>query len=95
MERAAQLSRDVCHSIASQFFLPNDRIGTDAANTSPNTARVSGLFHVLFPLSVTGGSLGVSEELHNWVMKMLEKIGCTMGIHQALIYTTCDEIAPG
>jgi hypothetical protein len=45
---------------------------------------VTGIFLLLFPLSVAGGASGVSEGLHVWVVNLLDMIGYKMGVLQAL-----------
>jgi hypothetical protein len=46
---------------------------------------MSGCFLLLFPLAVAGSGMGVSEDLHNWVIQLLGFIGRKMGISQALL----------
>ena len=44
----------------------------------------SGCFLPLFPLAVAGSAMGVPQDLHDWVIAMLETIGHEKGINQAL-----------
>ncbi|KAJ6011851.1 hypothetical protein N7499_013179 [Penicillium canescens] len=45
---------------------------------------LNGIFMLLFPLSVAGGTAGVPDEVHEWVISTLERIGRTMGIQRAI-----------
>lgn len=74
---------DICDSVAAQFF----RRHMPQANAL-FVPYMSGVVLLLFPLAVAGGSIGVPEDLHIWVIKLLEKIGNTMGIQQALTLVT-------
>ena len=45
---------------------------------------MTGVFFLLFPLSVAGAGIGVHQNTHEWILTLLEKIGKTMGVQQAL-----------
>ena len=45
---------------------------------------MTGVFLLLFPLAVAGGASGVPDDLHHWVVKLLEQIGRQMGVRLAL-----------
>jgi hypothetical protein len=54
------------------------------SSAPPPEAPIGAAFLLLFPLAVAGGAIGVAEEVHTWTIEILEKIGNTMGIQQAL-----------
>lgn len=45
---------------------------------------LNGIFMLLFPLSVAGGTAGVPDEVHEWVINTLDRIGRIMGIQRAI-----------
>ncbi|KAJ5319866.1 hypothetical protein PENANT_c026G04694 [Penicillium antarcticum] len=45
--------------------------------------QLNGIFMLLFPLAVAGAA-GVPDEIHDWVIARLERIGRIMGIQQAI-----------
>lgn len=45
---------------------------------------LNGVFMLMFPLAVAGGAAGAGDEVHEWVLETLQKIGRTMGIRRAL-----------
>ena len=80
LQVVSEMATDLCTSVSAQFFCYN-----------PQRARrrrvpaMSGCFLLLFPLAVAGSGMGVSEDLHNWVIQLLGFIGRKMGISQALL----------
>ncbi len=79
LEIISKMALDICRSVPSQF----SRHTAEEAkqNQVPNMA---GCFLLLFPLAVAGSAIGVSEELHEWIITTLGTIGHKMGIAQAL-----------
>jgi hypothetical protein len=49
-----------------------------------NMPPLNGVFMLMFPLAVAGGAAGAGDEVHEWVLETLQKIGRTMGIRRAL-----------
>lgn len=46
---------------------------------------MSGCFQLLFPLGIAAGVRGVSTEIHEWAIDMLEVMGNEMGFGQAVM----------
>ncbi|KUJ20462.1 uncharacterized protein LY89DRAFT_779225 [Mollisia scopiformis] len=78
LEIISRMASDICICVSGTFFRTTPVPG--ARWTIP---AMSGIFMVLFPLAVAGSAWGVSEELHCWVISVLEFIGNRMGISQA------------
>lgn len=75
----SRIASDVCTSIPSQLVYHSTSFA--GGEHMPN---MTGVFLILFPLAAAGGATGVPEDLHFWVVKLLEWIGHTMGVRQAL-----------
>lgn len=45
---------------------------------------LNGVFMLLFPLTIAGGSAAAPDEVHEWVMRKLQTIGSKMGIQRAI-----------
>ena len=71
---------DICSSISIQFDKPT-LMQEAKQNGMP---AFSGCFLPLFPLAVAGSAMGVPQDLHDWVIGMLETIGHEKGINRAL-----------
>lgn len=67
------MATDICCSVSSHFRRHN------TVNFRRKVPPISAVFLLLFPLAVAAGAVGVSEELHNWAIKVLLIIGNTMG----------------
>ena len=78
-ETIVRLATDLYTTISAQIGQYSIEEGARAF--SP---RMSVVFLQIWPLTVAGSAIGVPEELHNCVLRMLEKLGNTMGIRQAL-----------
>ncbi|KAJ5753447.1 Chondroitin AC/alginate lyase [Penicillium nucicola] len=72
---------DICVGAASQEALSQRGAVVECPSHVP---PLNGIFMLLFPLAVAGGIAGVSDEVHEWVIATLERIGCTMGIQRAI-----------
>jgi hypothetical protein len=79
LETISKMATDICSSVYSQFY--KHAIAEARLNRVP---PMSGCFLLLFPLSVAASALGVPEEVHNFTIRMLENLGNTLGIKQAL-----------
>lgn len=79
LQTIPRIASDVCTSIPSQFFHRSTWYA--GRERVPN---MTGVFLIMFPLAVAGGARGVPDDLHLWVVRLLEKIGHTMGVGQAL-----------
>jgi hypothetical protein len=75
----SEMATDLCTSVSAQFFSSNAQRAI--RNHVP---AMSGCFLLLFPLAIAGSGIGVPEDLHNWVIKLLDFIGRKMGVSQAL-----------
>ena len=74
------MARDICAGTASQ-----EAISEQGVNEDPSPIPLlNGTFMLLFPLAVAGGAAGIPDEVHDWVVEALERIGCTTGIRRAL-----------
>lgn len=83
IETISVMAKDICESVACQF-IPR----TFSMLTAPTIPYMAGVFLLLFPLAVAGGAIGVSENMFDFVIKLLGKIGNTMGVQQALTLIT-------
>lgn len=79
MQVIADMANDICYSITFQLF-PRT---VSEANTL-FAPYMTGVFLLLFPLAVAGGVVGVPRSLHLYVIRILTKIGNSMGVHHAL-----------
>ena len=75
----SKMALDICTSVSSQFWRHSAK---DAKIRF--VPAMNGVFLLLFPLAVAGSAKGVPEDLHHWVIALLDKIGNTMGVQQAL-----------
>jgi len=71
---------DICSSVSIQFHKPTLLEETKQTGVP----ALSGCFLPLFQLAVAGSAMGVDEEIHDWVVSMLELIGHDKGVGQAL-----------
>ncbi|KAH9219464.1 hypothetical protein DL95DRAFT_443512 [Leptodontidium sp. 2 PMI_412] len=75
----SELAHDICTSISSQLTRFDD-----VENVRKQVPPMSGVFLLLLPISVAGSAMGVPESMYLWSIRMLEYIGNTMGVYQAL-----------
>jgi hypothetical protein len=75
-----QMATDICVSVPFHLCHYN----TQADKTLPRP-EIIGAFDLLWPLTVVASSGYVSEDMYIWVVNLLEAIGHTMGIKQALM----------
>ncbi|KAH6678342.1 hypothetical protein B0J14DRAFT_559481 [Halenospora varia] len=73
------MATDICTSVSTQ--LCQHKAYFSQYTVGP---PISGLFMLLFPLAVAGSAIGVSDELHQFVIRVLGAIGNTMGVKQAV-----------
>ncbi|KAE9377084.1 hypothetical protein N431DRAFT_501815 [Stipitochalara longipes BDJ] len=71
---------DICSSVSIQFHKPTLLEETKQTGVP----ALTGCFLPLFHLAVAGSAMGVDDEMHNWVISMLELIGHDKGVAQAL-----------
>jgi len=76
----SSLAVDICCSVCSQFHNPSL---VKEAKTQ-GVPALSGCFLLLFPLAIAGSAMGVADDLHDFVIRVLEIIGHGMGVAQAL-----------
>ena len=70
----SNMATDIICSVSSHFC-----VHTILKARRTKLPPVSGVFVMLFPLAVAGGAIGVSEDLHDRVIKTLCMIGNTLG----------------
>jgi hypothetical protein len=71
--------------VSSQLYRPNPTIAGPGSNS-----QLTSVFMLLWPPKIAGSAIGVPDGLHEWVIKLLENIGQTMGFRQTrvVIFTT-------
>ena len=75
-----QLASDICTSVATVLYRLAPLPG--AGSFPP---RVGSIFMIIWTLRTAGGAIGVPDALHDWVVRLLENIGQTMGILQTRV----------
>ncbi|KAJ5666398.1 uncharacterized protein N7477_008846 [Penicillium maclennaniae] len=70
----------ICASVASQLSAYGR--GKPSGDTK-DMPPLNGVFMLMFPLAIAGGAGGSLDEVHEWVVQRLQKIGSTMGIRRA------------
>ncbi|KAJ5505063.1 Chondroitin AC/alginate lyase [Penicillium fimorum] len=81
LDTIACMAIDICAGAASQEATSEQGVTEDPSRIPP---LLNGIFMLLFPLGVAGGAAGTPDEVHEWVLGTLERIGRTMGIRRAL-----------
>ncbi|KAJ5205256.1 Chondroitin AC/alginate lyase [Penicillium cf. griseofulvum] len=76
----ACMAIDICVGAASQEAISEQGDTED----SPPIPLLNGIFMLIFQLGVAGGAAGTPDEVHDWVVGTLERIGYTRGIRRAL-----------
>ncbi|CAG8896951.1 unnamed protein product [Penicillium egyptiacum] len=71
---------DICAGVASQEAISEQGVAEDTSHIP----LLNGTFMLLFPLGVAGGAAGTPDEVHDWVVGTLKRIGYTIGIRRAL-----------
>ena len=76
------MSVNICAGAASQMgvVLGNGYPCSGGLKLPP----LNGVFMLLFPLTIAGSAAGAPDDVHEWVVETLSKIGGTMGIRRAL-----------
>ncbi|KAJ5907720.1 hypothetical protein N7495_000402 [Penicillium taxi] len=80
LDTIARMATGICAGAASQMKAFSSGVATQESGHAP---PLNGVFLLLFPLSVAG-SAAAPEEVHEWVVQSLQKIGNRMGIQRAL-----------
>ncbi|OKL64585.1 hypothetical protein UA08_00587 [Talaromyces atroroseus] len=78
----SRMATEICISVPNHSRFLGVRFGS-LANDQAESPPLNGVFVLLFPLIIAGSAIGVSDELHEWVVKILGMIGSTMGIGHA------------
>ncbi|KAJ5808787.1 hypothetical protein N7474_010056 [Penicillium riverlandense] len=81
LDTISQMATFICASAASQMGALGCRLSVRAAT---RMLPLNEVFMLMFPLAVAGGAAGAPDEVHEWVVQRLQKIGSTMGIQHAL-----------
>ena len=71
----------ICAGAASQMGAYGRGVPAGGTRGMP---PLNGVFMLMFPLAIAGGAGGSLDEVHEWVIQRLQKIGSTMGIQRAL-----------
>ncbi|KAG0160686.1 hypothetical protein PDIDSM_8216 [Penicillium digitatum] len=79
LDTISVMATDICAGAASQEAISAQGVAEDPSHIP----LLNGTFMLLFPLGVAGGTAGIPDEVHDWVVGTLERIGCTMGIRRA------------
>ena len=79
-ETIVRLATDLCTTISAIAQTCQYSIDDSTCPFSPQLP----VFVQIWPLTVLGSAFGMPEELHNCVISILEKLGNTLGIRQAL-----------
>ncbi|KAJ5822519.1 Chondroitin AC/alginate lyase [Penicillium robsamsonii] len=80
LDTIACMAIDICAGAACQEATFKQGVAEDPSRIP----LLNGIFMLLFPLGVAGGAAGTPDEVHEWVVGTLERIGRTMGIQRAL-----------
>lgn len=75
----ACMAIEICAGAASQEAISAQGVAEDPSHIP----LLNGTFMLLFPLGIAGGAAGSPDEVHDWVVGALERIGSTMGIRRA------------
>ncbi|CAI7648448.1 unnamed protein product [Penicillium palitans] len=75
----ACMAIEICAGAASQEAISAQGVAEDPSHIP----LLNGTFMLLFPLGIAGGAAGSPDEVHDWVVGALERIGSTMGIRWA------------
>lgn len=81
LDTISQMATGICAGAASQMGVFGCGV---PAETMPRLPPLNGVFMLLFPLTIAGSAAGAPDEVHEWVIQRLRKIGSTMGIQRAL-----------
>ncbi|OQE34833.1 hypothetical protein PENCOP_c015G05469 [Penicillium coprophilum] len=79
LDTIASMATEICTGAASQ-----EATFEQGVTEESRIPLLNGTFMLLFPLGVAGGAAGTPDDVHEWVVGTLERIGCTMGIRRAL-----------
>lgn len=82
LETISRMGTGICAGAASQMGLFVGLLSPPGAMS--RLPPLNGVFMLLFPLTIAGSAGGVPDEVHEWVIQRLQKIGRTMGIQRAL-----------
>lgn len=82
LDTISRMATDICISVPNHSRLLGIEFGS-LANRQADIPPLNGVFVLLFPLIIAGSAIGVPDELHEWVVKILGMIGSTMGIGHA------------
>lgn len=80
---ASRMATSICAGAASQMS-DSDGGSPSQSGTMSRLPPLNGVFMLLFPLTIAGSAGGPPDEVHEWVIQRLQKIGSTMGIQRAL-----------
>lgn len=81
LDTISQMTTGICSGAASQMGVFGCGV---PAGTMSSLSPLNGVFMLLFPLTIAGSAAGAPDEVHDWVVQRLRRIGSTMGIRRAL-----------
>lgn len=79
----SRMATGICAGVASQMGVFGDGL-LSSSGAIARLPPLNGVFMLLFPLTIAGSAAGVPDEVHEWVIQKLQKIGRSMGIRRAL-----------
>lgn len=84
-----QQALDMVSHIATCICAGAATLVSDSGNGMPlqgqtHVPPLNGVFMLLFPLTLAGGSAAAPDEVHEWVVQKLQTIGSKMGIQRAI-----------
>lgn len=78
----SRVATEICISVPSHCTLFGHSFGS-LSTEQPDAPPLNGVFVLIFSLIIAGSAIGVSYELHEWVLKVLQTIDSSMGIRHA------------
>lgn len=78
----SRITTDICVSAPSFFRLLGSGLGSSASGED-DPPPIDGVFLLLFSLIIAGSAIGISDELHDWIVKIMGIIASSMGIRHA------------
>lgn len=79
----SRMATGICAGAASQMG-DFDGGSLSQSGTMSRLPPLNGVFMLLFPLTIAGSAGGAPDDVHEWVVQRLQRIGSTMGIQRAL-----------
>ncbi|KAJ5671090.1 hypothetical protein N7507_000217 [Penicillium longicatenatum] len=81
LDMVSHLATCICAGAATQVGGLGNGIPLKEQTRVP---PLNGVFMLMFPLTIAGGSAAAPDEVHEWVVQKLQSIGSKMGIQRAI-----------